>query len=351
MKPSVQTATPLALLLMAALAFPGCSRDTRPTETIATMEELPADIRTAVVDSPKLKLGFAVYSRNCVGCHGINGDGKGPAAERLTIQPRDFTPAIFKFRSTPNGQLPLDEDLHRTLRQGLKGSSMPAFPFMPERERDAVIAFLKLYSPRWDDPKEKRERVSLPGSAPPDLLTQERVWLGRYAYVAMGCQNCHGMTGHGDGPSSFALVDDWGNPVRAYNYHRGAPKGGSTPLDIYRTFRTGVTPMPNYQSDTLGLVTRDLKSMVFSRLIEQEQSLIEPYVDSLPTMDQVNQWKEQSPERYESYSTERAWDLVAYTLWLREQSKPVGERAAAIWPNRPEETASATPAPENSNEN
>ncbi len=337
--------------IVLAVALGGCSRDTRPTETIATVEELPDAVRQAVLASAQLKLGFAVYSRNCVGCHGINGDGNGPAAERLLIRPRDFTAKVvrnagtgvesveggdFKFRSTPNGQLPLDEDLHRTIRQGLKGSSMPAFEFLPERERNAVIAFIKLYSPRWTRAAEVRERVPLPASEPSDLLTEERVWLGRYAYVGMGCQMCHGMTGRGDGPSAHALLDDWGQPVRPYNYHRGAPKGGATPLDIYRTFRTGVTPMPSYQSDTLGLVTRDLKSMVFGRLHEEEQRLIEPFVDRLPTHDEVTGWKATAPERYESYSDERAWDLVAYTLWLREQSKPEGERAAAVWPRRSE---------------
>lgn len=342
---------PLALLSVCSLACAaiiGCSRDTRPTETIATMDELPSEIRDAVLESPDLKLGFAVYSRNCVGCHGIKGDGAGPAADRLTIAPRNFTTGVFKFRSTPNGQLPLDEDLHRTIKLGLKGSSMPAFEFMPERERSAVIAFIKLYSPKWKTEIQNRQRVILPSAAPDNLLTEERVWRGRYAYVGMGCQHCHGMTGRGDGASAFALRDDWNNPVRPYNYHRGAPKGGATPMDIYRTFRTGVTPMPNYQSSTLGLVTRDLKPAVFGSLVPEEQALIAPYVDSLPTQAEVEQWSMTAPERYEQYSDERAWDLVAYTLWLREQSKPVGEHSAAIWPERrradAEESAAQPPA-------
>lgn len=347
MKRLAYLAPALTLSATGLLLLAGCSRDTRPTETIATMADLPPDIRTAVLASPDLKLGFAVFSRNCVGCHGIKGDGAGPAAERLITKPRNFTTGEFKFRSTPNGQLPLDEDLSRTIRQGLKGSSMPTFEFLPERERSAVIEFIKLYSPKWKTDLQNRQRVTLPSSAPADLLTEERVWRGRYAYIGMGCHNCHGMTGHGDGPSAFALEDDWKLPVRPYNYHRGAPKGGSTPLDIYRTFRTGVTPMPNYQSATLGLVTQDLKATVFNLLVEQEQTLIEPYVDSLATMAEVMQWQQDSPERYEAYSDERAWDLVAYTLWLREKSKPVGERAAAIWPLRKDVAAPiARPSPQ-----
>jgi len=345
MKCPAYLAPAFALCVTGVMAISGCSRDTRPTETIAKMADLPPDVRTSVVASPELTLGFAVYSRNCVGCHGIKGDGTGPAAVRLFTKPRNFTTGVFKFRSTPNGQLPLDEDLSRTIRQGLKGSSMPMFEFLPERERSAVIEFIKLYSPKWKTEVQNRQRVILPSAAPDNLLTEDRVWRGRYAYIGMGCHNCHGMTGRGDGPSAAALKDDWGQPVRPYNYHRGAPKGGSTPLDIYRTFRTGVTPMPNYQSSTLGLVTQDLKPTVFNLLVEQEQTLIEPYVNTLSTMADVMQWQKQSPERYEAYSDERAWDLVAYTLWLREQSKPVGEHSAAIWPHR------ATGAPAESSGN
>lgn len=310
----------------------GCSRDTEATETVATIAELPGGIRAQVESDSTLKLGFAVYSRNCVGCHGINGDGQGPAAARLMIQPRDFTAGIFKFRSTPNGQLPLDSDLDRTLRQGLKGSSMPEFSLLPDREREAVIEFIKLYSDRWTKADETITPVPLPARAPEDLLTEERVWRGRFAYVAMSCHSCHGMTGYGDGPSSFTLKDDWGLPVRAYNYHEGAPKGGSDPLDIYRTFRTGVTPMPMYEASTLSLVTRDRKEQAFFNLHEAEEALIEPWVDALPTDAEVQGWKESAPERYERYSDERAWDLVAYTLWLREKGKPTEEYAAAIWP-------------------
>ena len=51
-------------------------------------------------------------SSYCVGCHGANGDGKGPAADMLIVKPRDFTKGIFKFRSTPSGTLPTDEDLY-----------------------------------------------------------------------------------------------------------------------------------------------------------------------------------------------------------------------------------------------
>ncbi len=317
-------------LLGSALLLPACTEmDMEDVETIASQSDYSPEINAAIDATPQIRHGYAVYSRNCVGCHGVKGDGEGVAAKYFTTKPRDFTAGKYKFRSTPNGQLPLDEDLDRTLRQGLADTPMPSFEFMPKRDRDAVIAFIKLYSSDWTDASKTPERVFLPDFEPTDLLTEERVLRGRFGYVAMGCASCHGMTGRGNGPSAHALKDDWDNPVLPYNYHQGAPKGGSTALDVYRTFRTGVTPMPMYQGDTLGLVTRDLKGMVFARLVEQEQILLAPVIESLPTMAEVNGWKETDPERAEQYADDRAWDLVAYTIWLREASKP--ERAA-IWP-------------------
>ena len=80
-----------------------------------------------------------MYNKYCVGCHGENGDGNGPASARLITQPRDFTRGIYKFRSTDSGSLPLEADLYRTITRGLAQVSMPAFPLMPDRDKIAVI--------------------------------------------------------------------------------------------------------------------------------------------------------------------------------------------------------------------
>jgi len=325
-----------ALSLVAAIGLgvallTGCTEhDTAVLQTVSSTEDLPADIQKKMEADPQLRLGYAIYSRNCVGCHGIKGDGNGPAAVHFKhTKPRDFQTGIFKFRSTPNGQLPLDSDLDRTIRQGLQDSPMPAFALMPKRDREAVIAFIKVYSPEWSNPLKTPNPVDLPVTVPDDLLTTNRVLRGRFAYVSMGCANCHGMTGRGNGPSSATLKDDWGNPVKPYNYHQGAPKGGDTPLDVYRTFRTGVTPMPMYQGNTLALVTKDRKDMVFGRLVPREQSIVSPAIEGLATDAEVFAWQESDPAKAEKYADDRAWDLVAYTLWLRESSKP---QKAAIWP-------------------
>src|SRR3546814_12590288 len=43
--------------------------------------------------------GKEVYERRCVGCHGVTGDGNGPAATFMyKFRPRNFQLAVFKFR-------------------------------------------------------------------------------------------------------------------------------------------------------------------------------------------------------------------------------------------------------------
>ena len=54
-------------------------------------------------DAARASRGKAVYERNCISCHGEQGDGRGYSAQWLDPRPRDFTRAIFKCRSTPSG--------------------------------------------------------------------------------------------------------------------------------------------------------------------------------------------------------------------------------------------------------
>jgi cytochrome c oxidase cbb3-type subunit I/II len=69
--------------------------------------------------------GKEVYERRCVGCHGKNGDGNGPAATFMYKQrPRSFAAAVFKFRLTKE-PLPTDGDLLRTITRGVRGTAMP----------------------------------------------------------------------------------------------------------------------------------------------------------------------------------------------------------------------------------
>ena len=193
-----------------------------------------------------VKTGQGVYLRYCVGCHGEKGDGKGKAAPLLVVKPRDFTTGIFKFKSTPQGTLPTDEDLIRTITKGLPGNSMPSFVLVPERERRAVIEYIKTFSEKW-----KKEKPGQPATIPfvPEYVNSpESIAKGRSAYEANGCVGCHGDKGDGKGPAAAILKDMWGNPDKPRNFTRGIYAGGGAPSDLFRTMTTGIegAPMPSF---------------------------------------------------------------------------------------------------------
>lgn len=206
----------------------------------------------SVQDLEMYKLGKSAYERYCIGCHGENGDGQGPAAFWLSPKPRDFTSGVFKFRSTPSGEVPLDEDLYRTITRGVYGTSMPSWSKVPETTRRALVVYVKSFSDEFDgDPPQP---IVMP-PPPPDLDRAERVKMGRSAYRALGCPQCHGESGGADGPASATLATDNGESINPANFHRGRLRGGRTPTDIYRAIATGYmgTPMPGF----LGTLSSD----------------------------------------------------------------------------------------------
>jgi cytochrome c oxidase cbb3-type subunit 2 len=188
--------------------------------------------------------GKAVYDRRCVGCHGPKGDGNGPAATFLNPRPRDFTLASFKFRTTPSGSLPTDGDLFRTLARGVRYTAMPTWHELPEKDRLAVISYIKTFSTRW---KEERPEAPIHVGDPPEA-TPELLARGKDLYVKAKCSECHGDGGKGDGPSADELTDDAGFKIVPADFTRGQLKGGANVRDIFRTMTTGLdgTPMPSF---------------------------------------------------------------------------------------------------------
>ncbi|MEJ2371542.1 MAG: cytochrome c, partial [Gemmatimonadales bacterium] len=53
-----------------------------------------------------LENGEAIYRAWCLECHGAEGRGDGPAAERMLPRPRDFVGARYKIRTTVSVELP-----------------------------------------------------------------------------------------------------------------------------------------------------------------------------------------------------------------------------------------------------
>src|SRR5260370_26372231 len=97
--------------------------------------------------------GKALYRRFCVGCHGEEGNGLGENAQWLDPRPRDFTTALFLWRSTPTGTLPTDQDLYDTITRGIVATLMPTWrPLTPQQKVD-YLAYIKTFSPRCETQK------------------------------------------------------------------------------------------------------------------------------------------------------------------------------------------------------
>jgi cytochrome c oxidase cbb3-type subunit 2 len=197
-----------------------------------------------------LALGEHVYERRCIGCHGVKGDGNGPAAIFFKTRPCDFTSGIFKFRSTPGyDSLPTDNDLFKTVTHGLWGTPMPPWYTISATERLAVIQYIKTFSSRW-----KKEKVEDPVDIPPEPpVTSASISRGKGLFD-QNCSVCHGETGAGNGAIANALTDEWGHAVRPANFTLAAGEQGGVTLGhdgnhVFQTIMTGVggTPMPAFQ--------------------------------------------------------------------------------------------------------
>jgi cytochrome c oxidase cbb3-type subunit I/II len=196
--------------------------------------------------------GKAAYEKRCIGCHGIKGDGKGEAAVLLDPKPRDFTSGIYKFRSSPLGSLPSDQDLMQILSKGVLGTSMPSFADVPEKERFTIIQYIKTFSPLWKDPANHQAAIvgapmPMDDFRKPDLFLK-RVEKGRVIFLE-ACIICHGKNGEGNGPGAADLINEWNEKIVPGNLTKTYIKSGKSVKDIYLRILTGVggTPMPAFK--------------------------------------------------------------------------------------------------------
>jgi mono/diheme cytochrome c family protein len=206
--------------------------------TLLSALDTPAE-RTPQDDSARR--GKVLFARSCAACHGRGGHGDGPGARDLDPRPRDLTTTYYRFRSTPSGSPPRDEDLKRTIRRGLPGSAMPAFgeTFTEEQLDDLTHFIATLHG------AEVPEAIAPPQVGP---TTPESVREGRAIYALMSCWSCHGTDGAGRGPAARGLTDATSRPIRATDFRHDPLKGGRDAVAIVRTLLTGLngTPMPAY---------------------------------------------------------------------------------------------------------
>ena len=193
-------------------------------------------------------LGKELFVAYCSRCHGIEGNGQGEASNFTYPRPRDFTAGMFKFRSTPSGEPPTDDDLKRTIMGGLAGTSMFGWKSrLAESDVEAIIDYIKT-----EFSEEAFEFEGEPfeiGDPPP--VTEEILKQGKELFTKAKCWECHGKYARGNGEKGRQpnFKDDWGHKIWPTNLnHPWEMRNGSRVQDIYRSITTALdgTPMPSF---------------------------------------------------------------------------------------------------------
>lgn len=218
--------------------------------------------------------GRIVYEAWCIGCHGPEGRGDGAAARWLNPAPRNFQAGFYKFRSTRSGELPTRDDLFKTVTCGLLGSSMPDFRLLSEGHRRDVVEYVLHLTAFGLGTKEAAILMEAEGLSaeqveaehldrirseiaaridgvrpvavtPEPPRSEEGIEAARTRYMAQ-CASCHGISGRGDGSSSYTLRDWEDGEIRPRDFTTGVFRAGSSSLDLFLRMRTGLngTPMP-----------------------------------------------------------------------------------------------------------
>ena len=223
-------------------------------------------------DPAQLERGLALYEQECARCHGPEGLGDGEQSVFLYPKPRNFARGNFRMTSTSYG-FPTDDDLLRSISNGLPGSTMPPFDHLPEEDRGALLVAVKHLAVEGkvesllDDARASGDEMTRdealeltrglfepgPPVALPEPMAETAASLERGAELyGQMCSSCHASMASG---GKRDMQDDTG----AYLYPRVLEsalfaRGHSKP-DIALTISRGLpgTPMPTYALDAADL--------------------------------------------------------------------------------------------------
>ena len=150
-------------------------------------------------------------------------------------RPRNFTLGVFKFRLRPTRPIPTDGDLLRTITRGVRGTAMPTWHELPDKDRLSVIQYIKyeLAVDRSPIPNEAVRllrrgagRSSRSTSARRPSRRRRSSRAARRSGQQAKCWECHGQGGKGDGEKAAGLKDDFGFPIRPADLTTGQFKSG-----------------------------------------------------------------------------------------------------------------------------
>ena len=270
--------------------------------------------------------GQESFKKNCAVCHGEKGLGDGLAARFLFPKPRNFSDVMFKIRSTSSGDVPTEQDLFDTIKNGMPGSAMPSFSYLQDEERWDLIEYIKTLGVKKIGRKKVniwkiRRKPHVIKVPPQPGLTSELLAMGKELYLDkdIACKECHGEKGRGDGPKASSLKDDWDYPTVPNDFTRGIYKGGGTVRDLYLRFTTGMagTPMPSFEESLPSdkdrwALTYYVKSLAGKKVAKQlsQEKIVVKKVNKEISMDPKDDiWKDV-----------RVVEIPTMLLWQRQEA-------------------------------
>ena len=240
-------------------------------------DEITALIERLGLASQSLADAGKLFRKHCQSCHGLSGDGRGPAGLFISPYPRDFRRGSFKFVSTGEATKPRQADIVRTITEGLRGTAMPSFGLIPQQERELLARYVVYLAIRgqveFQSLSEKTSESAIgegsvsagkglkkllqewekAGKAPPlpavpdDGDKESEKYLaavrrGFELFVAKTgteCLKCHGDFGR----QPQLRYEIWGTIARPANFTESALKGGDRTEDLFARIRHGIAPV------------------------------------------------------------------------------------------------------------
>jgi mono/diheme cytochrome c family protein len=260
-------------------------------------EDWQSDWRAAIAAKAELKLddaalarGSVVYRRWCMQCHGPTGAGDPAHAVENGPAPRDYRSGVFKYVTAfpPPGLKkkgpgaagkPRREDLVRTVRNGIEGTIMPAFPTLTDQDVEDAASYVIHLSVRGEVELASMAKMIKPGDDDPLyvggeidwLFVQTELWVllnwglaaghpipvppepfageperlksavrgfKLYNAAEFGCAACH--ANYGRVPQ--LKWDAWATVVQPRNLMLGVYRGGRRGEDLYARIYGGINP-------------------------------------------------------------------------------------------------------------
>jgi DMSO reductase family type II enzyme heme b subunit len=245
-------------------------------------------------EGEEFKLGKELFEAYCARCHGFDGDGKGEASNFTYPRPRDFTSGMFKFRSTPSGEPPTDDDLKRTVLGGLAGTSMFGWKGrLSESDVEMIIEYIKTAF-AYEAFEFEGEPFEI---GDPPQVSAELLKKGEELFQKAKCWECHGKFARGNGEKGWQpnFKDDWGYKIWPTNLnHPWEMRNGPSVKDIFRSITTALdgTPMPSfadaYPEEARWGVAHYIKSLHVTRKLGSKVTFAE--VDKIPFSTEDKLW-------------------------------------------------------------